>query len=102
MRAPGTGWGVIENFIAALADKHHIHVKEYGHGLAERLTGAHETCSISEFKSGHSDRGASIRIPNTVTDAKCGYIEDRRPGANCDPYRVAVCLLSSYMDSLEK
>ena len=54
-------------------------------GNEKRLTGQHETCSINEFKYGVADRGASIRIPRETFLNKCGYMEDRRPAANCDP-----------------
>ena len=73
----------------ALGTKADEHIKNYGHGIEERLTGLHETCSYKEFKYGVSDRGASVRIPWHVEKAKKGYIEDRRPNANCDPYVVA-------------
>lgn len=84
-----------ENFDALVADmierlrKHHKeHIAVYGEGIEERLTGLHETCSYEEFRSGDSDRGASIRIPRHVAAAKKGYLEDRRPCANMDPYVV--------------
>lgn len=64
------------------------HISNYGHGIEKRLTGKHETCSYKEFKVGVSDRTASIRIPWQVAKNKKGYIEDRRPNANCDPYVV--------------
>jgi len=35
-----------------------------------------------------SDRGASVRIPWQVEVDGKGYIEDRRPNANMDPYVV--------------
>src|SRR5690606_4122708 len=38
-------------------------VKNYGDGIEERLTGAHETAPWDKFSYGVSDRGASIRIP---------------------------------------
>ena len=41
-----------------------------------------------EFSYGVSDRGASVRIPWQVEMDKKGYIEDRRPNANMDPYVV--------------
>jgi glutamine synthetase len=65
------------------------HIDNYGHGIEARLTGLHETCSYKEFKYGVSDRGASIRIPWQVEKNNGGYIEDRRPNANCEPYTVA-------------
>ena len=64
------------------------HLEGYGHGFEDRLTGLHETAHYSEFRYGVSDRGASIRIPWQVALDKKGYIEDRRPNANCDPYIV--------------
>jgi len=46
-------------------------------------------CALVEFSYGVSDRGASIRIPGQVAREKKGYLEDRRPNANVDPYVVA-------------
>ena len=62
------------------------HIANYGAGIEDRLTGRHETASYKEFSYGVSDRGASVRIPWQVARDKKGYIEDRRPNANVDPY----------------
>lgn len=94
MRA-ANGLTAIESAIENLGEKHSEHIPLYGAGLAERLTGLHETCDITEFKSGVSHRGASIRIPIVTAQKKCGYFEDRRPGANADPYLVSSCLIES-------
>ena len=72
-----------------------LDVAAYGADLEERLTGLHETCSINEFRGGVADRGASIRIPRHVANRGAGYLEDRRPGANCDPYTVCSMLLQT-------
>ena len=72
----------------ALGNNTAEHIKNYGYGVEKRLTGEHETCSYEEFKYGVSDRTASIRIPWQVAKDQKGYIEDRRPNANCDPYTV--------------
>jgi glutamine synthetase len=72
----------------ALKQEHELHIANYGAGIEERLTGKHETCSYKQFKYGVSDRGASVRIPWQVAVDKKGYIEDRRPCANMDPYVV--------------
>jgi len=72
----------------ALGERASHHIENYGHGIEERLTGKHETCSYTEFRYGVSDRGASVRIPWQVEREQKGYIEDRRPNANCDPYVV--------------
>ena len=63
-----------------------LHIANYGAGIEDRLTGKHETASYKDFSYGVSDRGASIRIPWQVARDQKGYIEDRRPNANVDPY----------------
>ncbi len=95
MRDPRTGPEAIEQAIAALEQRHADHIAVYGDGLAERLTGQHETCSIHEFRRGVADRGASVRIPQQVALRGCGYLEDRRPAANADPYHVAARILET-------
>lgn len=95
MRRKETGKKAIDSAIEALSKKHKEHVVLYGAGLSDRLTGDHETCSINEFRAGVSDRGASIRIPLGVEQKGYGYIEDRRPGANSDPYLVAARLITT-------
>ena len=77
-----------ERAAVALGERHKMLIQNYGEGIESRLTGDHETCSYKEFKYGVSDRGASIRIPWQVAKNGGGYIEDRRPNANCDPYVV--------------
>ena len=67
----------------------------YGHGIEDRLTGLHETAPWNEFSYGVSDRGASVRIPWQVEVDKKGYIEDRRPNANCDPYVVTQLIVDT-------
>ena len=73
----------------AFRPTHDEHIKVYGAFNNERLTGDHETQSIDQFSYGVSDRGASIRIPVTVPGSWTGYLEDRRPASNADPYEVA-------------
>jgi glutamine synthetase len=70
----------------ALAEKPAEHVEVYGAEIEHRLTGSHETAPWDEFSYGVSDRGASVRIPWQVEVDQKGYIEDRRPNSNCDPY----------------
>ena len=72
------------------------HIAVYGAENDQRLTGAHETQSISQFSYGVSDRGASIRIPvQTVDDGWKGRLEDRRPASNADPYKVAAAIVKT-------
>jgi glutamine synthetase len=72
----------------ALSKKAGEHVESYGADIEHRLTGMHETAPWNEFSYGVSDRGASVRIPWQVEQEQKGYIEDRRPNANMDPYLV--------------
>lgn len=74
---------------------HKEHIAVYGADNDKRLTGKHETCSIQEFRYGISDRGASIRIPMSTINAGRGYLEDRRPAANIDPYKVCTALIET-------
>ena len=94
-RAAGAGRAALGRAIKALNMRHAEHVAVYGDGLAERLTGLHETSSIQEFRDGVADRGSSVRIPRPVAAQGHGYLEDRRPAANADPYRVAARLLET-------
>ncbi|MBT5856214.1 glutamine synthetase [bacterium] len=98
MRDPKIGKKTIDEAVEALSKKHDEHIAVYGADLDKRLTGDHETCSITEFRSGVSDRGSSIRIPMSVSQKGYGYIEDRRPGANSDPYVVTARLLDTILD----
>lgn len=78
------------------------HIAGYGHGIEERLTGAHETAPHDVYSYGVSDRGASVRIPWQVEVDKKGYLEDRRPNANIDPYDVTRLLVNTCCSALEK
>jgi len=94
MRRPG-GMGAIEDAISKLKKRHSIHIAQYGAGNDRRMTGLHKTCDMGEFKWGVADREASIRIPRAVAIAGYGYLEDRRPAANADPYTVARLLIET-------
>ncbi len=94
MRRDG-GMKAIEAAIERLSKCHPEHISQYGSGNEERLTGAHETCDIDTFRFGVADRGSSIRIPLPVQLANKGYLEDRRPSANVDPYVVVRLLIKN-------
>ena len=94
MREKG-GLKVIEDACEKLSKKHDEHIAVYGAHNEERLTGDHETQSISEFSYGVSDRGASIRIPMQTSNDGYGYLEDRRPSSNMDPYQACAILIET-------
>ncbi|VDK83913.1 unnamed protein product [Cylicostephanus goldi] len=62
-----------------------------------RLTGKHETSSYDKFNWGVANRAASVRLPRSVALNKKGYLEDRRPSSNCDPYQVTRMLAESIL-----
>ena len=72
----------------AFESRHQDHIKAYGSNNNLRLTGEYETQSIDKFSWGVSDRGASIRVPQDTAKEWKGYVEDRRPGSNADPYKI--------------
>lgn len=61
----------------------------YGRNVCERLTGRLETSHWMDFTWDIGTRDTSIRIPISVSQDRCGYFEDRRPGANVNPYVVS-------------
>ena len=85
-----------------LYQNHEKHMEVYGSYNELRLTGEHETCDINTFKWGVSDRGASVRIPWQVAFDKKGYIEDRRPNANCDPYVVTKLITNTVCSTVSE
>ena len=71
-------------------------IAAYGAYNDQRLTGAHETQSIRKFSYALYDRGASIRIPIAAEkNGWKGYLEDRRPAANADPYKVCANVIDT-------
>lgn len=92
----------ISRVINSLSEKHVEHLAVYGSGNEDRLTGEHETCDASTFKAGSKDRTASIRIPLETERNGYGYLEDRRPAANCDPYLVTARILQTIFEENEE
>ena len=82
------------------AGKPEEHLGGYGAGIEFRLTGEHETERYDQYSYGVSDRGASVRIPWQVAREGKGYIEDRRPNANADPYHVTTLLTRTICEAL--
>ncbi len=95
MREAG-GEELFKNICESFRPVHKEHIEVYGSDNHHRLTGLHETQSIDKFSYGISDRGSSIRIPIAVTENGWkGYLEDRRPASNADPYRVAARIIKT-------
>ena len=80
-----------------LGPRHSEHLRLYDLGGTNRLrlSGLHETSSPERFSWGVADRQASVRIPRDVAIAGAGYLEDRRPASNADPYLISHALIAS-------
>jgi glutamine synthetase len=85
----------------SFASRHEEHINAYGSNNHLRLTGGFETQAIDKFSWGVSDRGASIRVPQDTAKEWKGYVEDRRPGSNADPYKI-IREVSKSLDTAEE
>jgi glutamine synthetase len=95
MRTVG-GKDYFEALMAAFDKYKNEHIAVYGPDNHMRLTGLHETQSIDKFNYGLANRGASIRIPHSfVNNGYKGYLEDRRPNSQGDPYKIAGRILQT-------
>ncbi|KAI9797569.1 MAG: glutamate--ammonia ligase [Candelina submexicana] len=99
MRKPG-GMKHIEAAMKKLEPRHMDHMKVYGEGNLERMTGEHETASADTFTWGIADRGSSVRVPRQCAKDGCGYFEDRRPASNADPYQITGILMETIYGGL--
>ena len=90
------GKGYLEALMKAFETIHsraHRRVRPDNH---LRLTGLHETQAIDKFSYGLSDRGASVRLPvNFIKNGYKGYLEDRRPNSEADPYQIVSRILKT-------
>lgn len=94
MREGKGGFEYIEGIIKKLESQHDLHIEFYGDN-SERLTGEHETSRKDVFSSGVGNRAASCRIPTMTMAEKKGYIEDRRPASDMDPYVVTSLIVDT-------
>jgi glutamine synthetase len=85
-----------ESVMKAFGENVAAHIAVYGPDNHLRLTGHHETQAIDKFSYGLSDRGASIRMPvNFIKNGYKGYLEDRRPNSQGDPYQIVSVILKT-------
>jgi glutamine synthetase len=90
------GKDYFEALMAAFEKNLHDHINVYGPDNHLRLTGKHETAPWDKFSYGVADRGASIRVPHSfVNNGYRGYLEDRRPNSQGDPYQIASVILKT-------
>ena len=95
MRETG-GEKYFKELMAAFEKNLMAHIDVYGPDNDKRLTGKHETAPWNKFSYGVADRGASIRVPNSFPkNGYKGYLEDRRPNSQGDPYQIASRILET-------
>ena len=89
--------GIYDSILGKLEDKHDEHIAVYGKDNDQRMTGKHETASIDEFTYGEGNRGASVRIPPETVESNytTGYLEDRRPASNANPYDITKVIIDT-------
>jgi glutamine synthetase len=86
----------LEALMKAFEENIAAHIAVYGPDNHLRLTGLHETQAIDKFSYGLSDRGASVRLPvNFIRNGYKGYLEDRRPNSEADPYQIVSRILKT-------
>jgi glutamine synthetase len=85
-----------EAVMAAFDKYKNEHIAVYGPDNHLRLTGLHETQSIDKFNYGVANRGASLRISHKFVESGYkGYMEDRRPNSQADPYKITSRILQT-------
>jgi glutamine synthetase len=89
------GFTYITEACEKLAKTHNEHIAVYGIDNDKRLTGNHETSNIHTFSWDKQNRNCSIRIPLQVCIDNFGYLEDRRPASNMDPYLVTEIIVKT-------
>ncbi|KAG6449458.1 hypothetical protein O3G_MSEX006058 [Manduca sexta] len=97
MRSDG-GFKFIEECIKKLEANHMKHMKKYGNDETTnrmRLSGKFETAPFDKFSWGVASRKASIRLQRHVKEKGKGFLEDRRPAGDCDPYLVCGLLMET-------
>jgi glutamine synthetase len=91
------GLDTIQRIIEKLEKRHMEHMIHYGTDNRMRMTGENETSEHDKFSHGVGNRAASVRIPNDVSKYRTGYLEDRRPASNMNPYVVLSLLMDTSM-----
>ena len=85
-----------EALMKAFEENLEDHIAVYGPDNHMRLTGKHETAPWNKFSYGVADRGASVRVPHSfIKNDYKGYLEDRRPNSQGDPYQIASQILET-------
>lgn len=92
-RDSAVGLMTLQQQVARLEASHMQHMMAYGRGNIESAL-AHSSPETIRFSFSTGGKSA-IMIPTKTVMQKAGYLVDRRPAANMDPYMVSTLLLAS-------
>lgn len=95
MRTSPGGWSTMLKSVGLLRDRHNEHMEVYGDGNEERLSGMYETSAFDTFSWGIGSRDTSVRLQKVMKGEDKGFIEDRRPASNANPYVVCYALVNT-------
>ncbi|CAL9701244.1 unnamed protein product [Knipowitschia caucasica] len=95
MREEG-GLRCIHEAIERLSQRHTQHMALYGGPEnQQRLNTIGINSDFNTFSWATANRKSSVRVPGHVSQRGQGYLEDRRPAADCDPYLVCKALVQT-------
>lgn len=97
------GFALCQKIADKMGASHAEHLAVYGTGNEARLNASWQeyVADYNTYKWQVADRTASVRIPRDVQLADKGYLEDRRPAANCDAFAAVAKLMESAAAALE-
>merc|ERR1712151_1030636 len=98
-RDKATGWDTFMLYCDRLKTFHKENMALYGTGNEQRMTGMHETAKFDEFTYGVGASNCSVRIGFEMKTNGCGYMEDRRPSSNIDPYLSVAALADATVNN---
>ena len=96
--------GLAKAICETIGEDHREHMVAYGAGNEQRLVG--KTGGISDFNKftwGFGDHTSSLSVPTVPLNTDAAhllYIEDRRPGANMNPYAGVLALSRSLVKTI--
>jgi len=101
----GGNASLAKNICETIGEDHREHMAAYGAGNEQRLVGkAGGISDYNKFSWGFGDRTASVCVPTVPLNGNTSdftFIEDRRPGANVDPYAGVLALSRSLVKAVD-
>jgi len=85
---------IIHEMMERMAPKHKLHISLYGNNRRDSLV-TMKLQTRKYFSYGCGNRAAWVRIPTSTAAEKKGYIEDRRPASDIDPYVVGAAIIDT-------